>query len=346
MIAATAVLVSHAFPITLGEGTGEPLFALTGQTLGGHAVVVFFMLSGLLIARSFDRGSSVPRFILARIARLFPALVVVVALTVLAGAFFTTLPLAQYFTDPETLGYVPRNLSLAFLQYPLPGVFEHNPLPDTINGSLWTLFYEVLCYAAVVAFGLAGLLRRPIVFSVIFALIAAAYVGGFNWEPAGGIAYPAKRMLVLGMPFALGMLAYVWRDRLVLDFRLAAGLWVLPVLSHGTILLPLTITVALGYTSACLGFLLRGKILYYNRLGDYSYGVYLYAFPVQQAMAYLFPRSTPMENILWAMPVALLLAVLSWHLVEERALRHARRAGERLFPPTAAPDQPLRTGHP
>lgn len=93
MIAASAVLVSHAYPIALGAGTPEPLEQLTGLTLGGHAVAVFFILSGLLIARSYDQGNGLLRFVLSRAARLYPALIVVVVLTVLAGAFFTTLPL-------------------------------------------------------------------------------------------------------------------------------------------------------------------------------------------------------------------------------------------------------------
>lgn len=91
MAAASAVLVSHAFPIT---GRAEPLRALTGATGGDLAVAVFFGISGLLIARSFDRRESSMRFVLARVLRLYPALVVVLALTVLAGAWFTRLPFA------------------------------------------------------------------------------------------------------------------------------------------------------------------------------------------------------------------------------------------------------------
>ena len=230
MIAATAVLVSHAFPIALGEGAAEPLYTLTGMSLGGHAVAVFFILSGLLIARSFDRGSDLKRFVMARAMRLFPALVLVLLLTVLMGAFVTTLPLSRYFTATETLTYFPRNLSLAFLQYPLPGVFGDNPLPDDINGSLWTLFYEVVCYAAVVGFGWFGLLRNRIAFTGVFGLISILFLLAEGWEPAGSLAYRANALLSLGFPFALGMLAYVWRNHLKLDFRVAAALWVLPFL--------------------------------------------------------------------------------------------------------------------
>lgn len=275
--------------------------------------------------------------------RLFPALIAATVLTVLAGAFFTTLPLAQYLTAPATLSYVPRNLSLAFLQYPLPGVFENNPLPRSINGSLWTLFYEVVCYCGVAVLGLLGVLRRPRAFSLAFALIASAFVLGDGWEPEGGLACSAKRLLTLAFPFALGMLAYVWRGRLRLDFRLAAALWVLPLLAHGTILQAAATTLALAYTAACFGFLPRGASLAYNRLGDYFYGTYLYAFPVQQAMAHVFPCGSPLANMLLAFPITLMLAVLSWHLVEERALGLIRIGP---VSPDAAPAPPLRSGQP
>lgn len=222
-------------------------------------------------------------------------------------------------------------------------MFETNPLPRSINGSLWTLFYEVACYGGVVICGLLGLLRRPLVFSAAFVVLALAFVLGGAFEPLGGPLYIAKRMLTLAFPFALGMLAYVWRDRLKLDFRLAAGLWVVPVLAHGTVWQAAAITLAMAYTVLWLGFVPRGALLAYNRLGDYSYGTYLYAFPVQQAMAQTFPGGTPLANILLAFPVTLVFAMLSWHLVEERALARVR---SRAVSPQPAPTPSPRKDHP
>lgn len=321
LIAAGAVLVSHAFPIALGAGAAEPLEALTGLSLGGHAVAVFFVLSGLLIARSFDRASSRTRFVTARVMRLFPGLVVVLVLTVLAGATLTTSGLSTYLTDPATIRYVPGNLSLFFLQYPLPGVFADNPNGPAINGSLWTLFYEVVCYGGVFALGVLGLLRRRGLFSVVFAGLTAAFLFSLDWEPAAGIAYRLDLLAHLAFPFGLGVLAYVWRDQLPVDGRLALALWLLPLAAFGTglPLLP-AITVALGYSTIWFGFAVKGPLLAYNRIGDYSYGLYIYAFPVQQLLVHLVPGMSPLENILAALPITLVLAALSWFLVERRAL--------------------------
>jgi len=320
MVAASAVLVSHAFPITLGRGAEEPLEHLTGMSLGGLAVAVFFALSGLLISRSFDRRPSMARFVIARILRLFPGLLVVLVVTVMAGAMLTSLSLMDYFTNAKTLTYIPRNLTLMFLQYPLPGVFADNNYPDAINGSLWTLFYEVLCYGGVVIVGLIGALRRQWAFAAFFALVTALFVWGLGWDPAGGMLRRADQLIQLGFPFALGMAAYVWRAQVWLDWRIALLLWLACIPAYGSQVMPFFVIVALCYTVALLAFVPKGMMLQYNRIGDYSYGVYIYAFPVQQLNASLWPSSGPYMNMLLSFPIVLLLASLSWHLVEKVAL--------------------------
>lgn len=324
MIAASMVLVSHAFPIALGPDTLQPL-QWTGGTLGHYSVAVFFGISGLLIARSFDRRRSMPHFLTARVLRLFPALLVVLAVTVIAGAVFTRLPLGEYLAQPHTWSYVPANLSLAFLQYPLPGVFETNPYGPPINGSLWTLFYEVACYAGVVMLGLLGVLRHR-----GFALAALGLVTlvHFAVPPllATGLPLPAAitgridAFALLTFPFMLGTCAYVWREALPLSGWIAALLWVPAALLAPGTAMETAITLSLVYTTFWLGFVPKGALLAYNRLGDYSYGVYIYAFPVQQAIAHLVPGVSPLANMALAMPVTLVLAILSWHLVESRAL--------------------------
>lgn len=328
--AASAVLVSHASPITRGETAIEPIFALTGMSLGAHAVTAFFILSGLFIARSFDRSTSKIRFVVARVLRLFPALLVLLVVSVLAGASVTTLDAADYFRDAATLTYIPRNLSLAFLQYQLPGVFAGNPIGPTINGSLWTLFYEVACYAGLFLLGVAGILRMRWGFAALFALILVGFVASVQWEPQGGIAYRLDKLVQLGFPFVFGTLCYVWRNELVLDFRIAVCLWLLPFFAVGGVLMPLSIVVALGYSLLWIGLVPKGAWLAYNRLGDYSYGIYIYAFPVQQLMAHVFPGMTPLANIAAAAPVTIFLAFLSSHLIEEPALAQVRPLTDRI----------------
>jgi len=159
-IAATMVLVSHAYPIALGPDAIQPLKLLTGQSLGSLSVYVFFAISGFLITMSFERSSSYRSFLTARFLRLLPGLVVSLALVAFVmGPLVTELPLMAYLTHPETWTFMLRNILLALPQYTLPGTFEDLPYPS-VEGSIWTLIYEVICYMGVFACGVVGILQR------------------------------------------------------------------------------------------------------------------------------------------------------------------------------------------
>lgn len=331
MLAATAVLISHAFALTSGREELEPFRAATGGSLGTYAVAIFFGISGLLIARSFERRRSIVHFGVSRFLRLYPALLVVLLVCTLAGAAFSILDPATYYRANGTLTYVPRNLSLAFLQYELPGVFSSNPLGNPVNGSLWTLFYEVICYFVVVMVGCAGLLKRRGMFLVFLAGVILAHLWAINNIPLGGFAAKLHNLASLGLPFALGTAAYLWRDHLPLNLPVAALLWLPVILSAGTVYMTSAIVVAVVYATFWIGFVPGGPIRRYNQLGDYSYGMYIYAYPVQQAAIAIWPGHSTLANISASLPVTLLLAALSWKLVEERALGHARPLSDKLL---------------
>lgn len=321
LLAAIGVLISHSYPIALGHGTPDPLDALIGCSIGELAVELFFAISGFFITGSFDRRKDLAGFIAARVARIFPALCVMLLLTVaVLGPAFTTLPIDRYLASPRTLTYLPRNLSLLFLQWDLPGVFAGNRYPDVINGSLWTLFCEVLCYAMVAVVGSAGALQ-PRRFAVLLAtyLPSALTAMAFGYSP-----WPLK----LSLPFIVGMTLYVFRGSIPVRpdvvLALAGFAWV----AKGTILGAFAPGLLLGYGAMWLGHLRLPALLAFNRLGDYSYGTYIYAFPVQQCVAALLPAWGPWQMTAVALPVTLLLAVLSWHLVEEQGLnRREQLAG-------------------
>ncbi|MGI4959456.1 MAG: acyltransferase family protein, partial [Janthinobacterium lividum] len=167
LLAATGVLVSHSFPLISGSDSSEPLFIFShGQTTIGHcAVIIFFAISGYLITTSYLKSQSKPRFVLARLLRLLPGLAaVLVVLAFLLGPQVSTLTMAGYFGSWAPYHYVLGNLSLvAKFQDHLPSVFLDNPFAGAVNGSLWTLQYEVGCYGAVLLLGLVGALRWPVI---------------------------------------------------------------------------------------------------------------------------------------------------------------------------------------
>lgn len=231
----------------------------------------------------------------------------------------------DYVSQPGTWTYVPANLSLAFMQFSLPGVFEDNPYGPEINGNLWTLFFEVVCYGGVVALGVLGALRDRRLALAALALVSLLHVAwpsiaGLTAIRSGGVAIIFELLALLAFPFMLGTFAYVWRAHIPLSGWIALLLWLpVPFMTPG-VLMESMIVLALVYSTFWLGFVPKGRLLAYNRLGDYSYGVYIYAFPVQQTVAYLVPGISPAGNMALAFPVTLMLGVLSWHLVEARAL--------------------------
>lgn len=330
MIAASSVLISHAFPIALGEGATEPLqVVLRGHSLGNLAVLVFFAVSGFLIAKSYDRKQDWKLFLSARCWRIYPALAAVLALTVLFGFFFTTAPRQEYLVSGAS--YFVSNLSLARLQYPLPGIFEANPYGPAINGSLWTLVYEVICYLGILALGLLGLLRSRLLWVVIVLTGLALVTANAFWPLPVRIA----NMVLLGAPFIIGSLIYAWRDRIPASFGIAAILLASAALARDSVLFDALLSVALAYSVLLVGFVRMPILNHYNRLGDYSYGTYIFAFPIQQIVA-SYGVTSPYLLIAVALPLTLLLAVISWHFLESRCLAFAHRQGAR---PTKAVKQ-------
>jgi peptidoglycan/LPS O-acetylase OafA/YrhL len=226
-----------------------------------------------------------------------------------------------YFLDSATLTYLPSNLSLKFLQYGLPGVFEHNPYPFAINGSLWTLFYEVSCYGLVAIVGLLGLAARRLYFIVF---LVSYTIGYLLLKSIGHELLQRHGMLLifhqLTLPFVIGMAFYHFRD--VLRFRfLGCCLSIVATIAslHGPWFREIFI-LSLCYNLFAFGFLSFQPLKLYNRAGDYSYGMYIYAFPVEQAAIALWPGISAFQLIGVSFPTTLLFSILSWHMLEKPIL--------------------------
>jgi peptidoglycan/LPS O-acetylase OafA/YrhL len=315
MIAASGVLFSHAYPISLGAGAVQPLVGiLHGTALGTVCVWVFFAISGFFITQSYMRSPSPRRFLTARALRLFPGLLVVLLVTVAVGSLLTLAPLPEFLSAVPT--YLLRNLTLIQLSYDLPGVFATNTYGPAINGSLWTLIYEVLCYLAVLAAGMLGVLHRPKLFWPVFGVLL---IGLLVLVPLVPLHDRITTLASLAFPFVLGTAAYIGRAHIPLSLPLAGGLAVVAALAYSTPAFQPLFVLALSYLTFLIGYWRSPVLQAYNRLGDYSYGMYIYAFPVQQLVA-SYGVTDPWLNIAISLPVTLGCAVLSWHLIEKTAL--------------------------
>ncbi len=180
LLAALGVIVAHSMPLTYGPDIYGPhcpdaLFNFSHQriTIGGVSVAVFFIISGYLITASYLRTGDARRFMRARVLRLMPALLVVLSLLAFGlGPLLTTLPLAAYFHS-----WLPYRAAIGMSDH-LPGVFTANPNSSGIDGSLWTLRFEALCYIAVLCLGVAGQLNRGVIVAVFLVLATGClYLG-------------------------------------------------------------------------------------------------------------------------------------------------------------------------
>lgn len=322
-VAATAVLVSHAVPIAQGPQAAEPLKALLGQSLGSLAVYVFFAISGFLITASFVRSSSRRSFLLARALRLVPGLFVnLVLVAFLLGPLVTSLSLGGYLGLPDPYLFVLRNMALFPLIFTLPGVFDELPYTGVV-GSIWTLRHEVMCYGGVFVAGCLGAWASPFRAHLALGAYGLAWIGFEILNPE--ISSMVHQLHRLSLPFALGAAFYVWRDRLPLSLWGVGATLGLAWLAHGSGAAYPALILALTYLTFWLGYVPGGWLRAYNRVGDYSYGIYVYAFPLQGLAVWLFGPQTPLENILYSLPMTLICSVASWHWVEQPAMAQKAR---------------------
>lgn len=325
LFAAALVLYSHHFALW-----GQPEPMAFGLTLGLLGVAVFFGISGYLVTLSLAHDPDPLRFLSRRLLRIMPGLALnTVFCAVLLGAWLSTLPLTDYFTHPEFGAYF---WNLAFSpRYTLPGVLADAPMPQVVNGSLWTLPLEMLAYLMLMVLLLACA-HRPALLRwldwVLPCLLAAMLVLALVWQPAqphivwGSDLRHAPRFMAL---FLAGACLARWQPRLPSQASWL-GLLVLMlvlVLLYAAVPLPELrlglLSLLLPLASVMVGSLRLppARVLRH----DVSYGVYLYAFPVQQAVISVASPLGLWPTMLLAAAITVGLACLSWWVVERPALR-------------------------
>jgi peptidoglycan/LPS O-acetylase OafA/YrhL len=286
---------------------------LPGFYAGSLAVYVFFAISGFLVTASVLRKPGLWRYVSHRFRRIYPAYVVCIALSVFVlGPVFTSLPLHEYFASGSSAWhYLLENLSPVTLAWTLPGVFAHNPVPGTVNGSLWSLGLEVRWYAYLGLLLLICVATRR----ALFTAVALAFLAFASWEGLHGKPDPLG-FRALSMVFMAGALLAHWREQVRVSHAGMAALALACLLARTTpAFFPLAVAT-IAYASYWCAYALPA--LRWPRHIDYSYGLFLYGFPVQQSLLALWPGLGPLQLFALATPLALALAALSWHLLEQK----------------------------
>lgn len=324
-IAASLVLITHSFALVVGSDTAEPLRLTLDTTWGVIAVDIFFVTSGFLITSSYFSRKNLIAFVWARILRIYPALVVAVLFcTFVVGLWFTTLSTQDYLLSTEVHGYVIKNSTLFFgINWNLPSVFLDNPWPRSINSSLWTLPYEVKMYAILaVTLGIVSYLSsrlKWVNFKSVMLLLGLVSLGLHLVNHFYSIL-PEQFMRLFSM-FFMGSMFYVWRDKIYLSPKLffpALALLFISMLNKDTYYI--TYYLFLPFIIFYIAYIPSGVIRNFNKMGDYSYGLYIYAFPVQQSIIALISDISIIQLIVLSFIVTFVLAYLSWHLVEKKCL--------------------------
>lgn len=320
-VAASMVLFFHCFALT-GHNISElPVRTTIGFVdLGLLGVTIFFAISGFLIAQSVTRSRSIFRFVKARALRILPALALsTLFCVVVIGPLATTLSQAAYWTDTGTWRYLFHTIALD-PQVSLPGVFQHNPYPPPVNGSLWTIPVEVWCYAVLGAITLIGLCSSRWKFNVV---AIAVLIGFANYEtlfreqiPSGG-AWSTPYLVGV---FFFGAWCFLHRVFLPASIWAAGAVALLAIALLDSALSRYALFGAVTYLTLTIAYNPRLLVGWFLKLGDYSYGIYVFAFPVQQFLVWRFGITDPLTLLELAFPLTLALAIISWHIVERPAL--------------------------
>ncbi|MHA1189475.1 MAG: acyltransferase family protein, partial [Alphaproteobacteria bacterium] len=211
-IASSTVLFSHAFVATIpGIDTPDYVHVLS-FSLGHHAVHIFFLLSGFFLTMSLMAHRDPAGFLIGRILRLYPAVIVgALVAALLVGPVVTTLPLSVYFADPQVWLFIVRVGTLFDISATLPGAFEGNAYPGILFVILWTLRYELVFCAGLALAQKIGLLdnRRLIAVLLVGALVLHAW-----WFANGedGVSYGSIHHFIrFAVAFGIGVAAALWR---------------------------------------------------------------------------------------------------------------------------------------
>lgn len=300
---ALLVLIDHGIVMRTGDH-----HTWGRSAIGDIAVDAFFILSGLLITRSYLTLNSFPRFTWHRVLRIMPGFLVCLLVTALVvaplAAVLTGRPVSSVFTEePSAIRYVWANAGLMITQYDIAGLLADNPTPLVVNGALWTLAAEALCYALLGLLGALALLRR--------ARWSVPALGVALWvltllQEAGHEVLIGDNTLRLVVPFLVGATAWLYADHIPMHSALAV-LAAVVLLGSLTTLdnYRLVGIVPAGYLLVWIGTCLPWTR---SLRQDLSYGVYIYHWPVLQLMA-----------------ATSLVALASWHGVEHPALRQKNR---------------------
>lgn len=314
----------HSYGLT-GQLDDEPLRSWGSNTFNFSFVRLglFFCISGYLVAQSAMRSPGLGDFAWRRLLRIQPLLLVVTLMSIfIIGPLFTSLDTATYFKQFQTWAYLRNIFPPTGIQYNLPGVFQNNSVETSVNGSLWTLVIEERLYIACLLIFFAGSVGKQKAYIIPAIAYNLIYIINTNlWHFSDSIIISGNAAFYSLMFVNAGLLFH-----LHIDFQSHKKIIWLPLL--------LLLTLAAAHVKECFFLLIfivpflvmeiafsQSFLNRTARFGDFSYGIFLFSFPVQQSVISLTNGSiAPLQLFTITILITLPLAILSWHFIEKKML--------------------------
>ena len=330
MIGALFIMFAHAVFITIGDDISFNTFPVA-YTFGITTLNLFFVLSGLLVTASWMHRQCLITFVMARILRIVPGLVVVAFVCAFVlGPLMSTYSFGAYFSDLRTWLYWPGTTLLS-ADMRLPGVFVGLPNDREVNAPLWTLKYEAVLYVGVAIAGLLGwYARRP--FAVLAGLALGLYFIITFLTDLRAIA-AIDHFMHFGYAFLIGTAVFLYKRFVPIHLGLALvclGLSCLAVYCFGLQYAEFLLIPSAALLGLWVAYVPDGIVRNYNGLGDYSYGLYIWHYPIEQVMRTQFESVSAWQLFLISLPVVLPIVICSWHFVERPCLQRVRSISEKI----------------
>ncbi|EGR1402297.1 acyltransferase family protein [Vibrio cholerae] len=321
VVLACLVIYYHSYALTGNDPDQDIVKSFVGiTTSGGLAVAMFFFISGMLVSDSYIKDLNPIRFFLSRFFRVIPALFFTLLLTVfILAPIVTNVTLKEFFSEKSNYFYIMNNLIMD-TRYYLLGVFEDNHYKSVVNGSIWTLKWEVVFYFFLWCFGMIGLLKDRTLSTIFFVFIILSSFLKLDWLVS--LLSDNVGILYLPMYFSIGCLFAIWKDKIFISFSTVFGFSLLSFLLNGSIFFDISFYVSVF--SFVVYISSRDLIRKLRLNNDSSYGVYIYGFPVQQLLVFYYPSMGYYANSFFSIIICLILGYLSFKYIEKPCIDFGR----------------------
>ncbi len=307
-LAASSIIISHCYALSLGYPNLH--FFDWHLLLGQAGLATLLVISGYLITRSWEQRPVVRNFLWKRVLRIVPGLILSVSFIILIiGPLNTSFTISEYFaglTSFSTWSAVPFYNNGGAI-----GIFAGNPV-TYVNAPLWTIPLEFVLYISVVVLGVIGLMNKRFIMLPFILITVLTWISVYD--------NPALNKIRFIIYFFAGSFLYLNRDYIGYRWWIAVLLFVPVLLASGTQYMFLFAFIAIPYFVLTVAYAGIPYLSNFGKYGEPSYGMYIYAYPIQQTILHFLPGILIEEFIILSLGCAIPLAYLSWHLIEKKAL--------------------------